>query len=122
MVSGTDETREDGKASAQARSLQELLLAGIGWASMGLEAIDELADDLARRVGADRSEMRTAVRDTITSWRREAEKAGGRRDEIADRALDRLGVVRREEMDDLALRVAQLEHRLRLLEKRSDSP
>lgn len=121
-MSGTDETREDGKASAQARSLQELLLAGIGWASMGLEAIDELADDLARRVGADRSEMRTAVRDTITSWRREAEKAGGRRDEIADRALDRLGVVRREEMDDLALRVAQLEHRLRLLEKRSDSP
>jgi hypothetical protein len=30
--------------------------------------------------------------------------------------MRRLGLVRREEADDLALRVAQLEHRVRLLE------
>ena len=38
------------------------------------------------------------------------------RSEASDRAMRRLGVVRREEADDLALRVAQLEHRVRLLE------
>jgi polyhydroxyalkanoate synthesis regulator phasin len=119
-MSEADETRDGGRTEERPWSLQELLLAGIGWASVGLEAADALADDLARRVGVDRAEMRSAVRDTFTSWRHEAEKAGDRRGELADRAFDRLGVVRREEVDDLALRVAQLEHRLRLLEKQTD--
>jgi hypothetical protein len=34
-----------------------------------------------------------------------------------ERALGRAGLARREEVEDLALRVAQLEHRLRLLER-----
>ena len=37
-------------------------------------------------------------------------------DEAFERAYAKAGLVRREEMDDLALRVAQLEHRIRLLE------
>lgn len=100
-------------------SLGRLLLAGVGWASLGLEAVDELADELARRLGVDRDEMREAVRDTVASWRREVERLDARRDEVTERALEKLGLVRREDLDDLALRVAQLEHRLRLLERRS---
>ena len=73
------------------RTVSELLLAGIGWATMSVEAIEEIADDLARRVGVERDAMREAVSDTVASWRSEVE--------------------------DLALRVAQLEHRLRLLER-----
>jgi polyhydroxyalkanoate synthesis regulator phasin len=99
------------------RSLSELLLAGVGWASLGLEAAEEMADELAHRVGVDRDAMRTAVQDTIASWRSELERLGVRRDEAVDRALAKTGLVRREEVDDLALRVAQLEHRLRLLER-----
>jgi polyhydroxyalkanoate synthesis regulator phasin len=99
------------------RPLSELLLAGIGWASLGIEAVDELADDVARRVGVERGEMRTAFRDTLASWRNEAERMGLRRSEATDKALTRLGLARREEVEDLALRVAQLEHRLRLLER-----
>jgi polyhydroxyalkanoate synthesis regulator phasin len=34
-----------------------------------------------------------------------------------ERALAKAGLARREEVEDLALRVAQLEHRLRLLER-----
>ena len=106
--------------SAQAddapRPVSELLLAGIGFATLGLEAGEELADDLARRVGADRYAMRGAVRDTLQAWRTEADRLGVRRDEALERALAKAGLVRREEMDDLALRVAQLEHRIRLLE------
>ena len=99
------------------RPLSELLLAGIGWASLGIEAVDELADDVARRVGVERDEMRAALRDTLASWRSEAERMGLRPSEATDKALTRLGLARREELEDLALRVAQLEHRLRLIER-----
>lgn len=110
-----DEERTE--AEAGRGPLGQLLLAGIGWASMTAEAADELADDLARRVGIERDEMRTAVRDTLTSWRRDAERMGTRRAEALDGGLKRLGLVKREEHDDLALRVAQLEHRVKLLER-----
>ena len=103
--------------SGDERPISELLLAGIGWASLGLEAADELADDLARRVGVDRGAMRAAVQDTIESWRAELERLGARRDEAVERALAKTGLVRREELEDLTLRVAQLEHRVRLLER-----
>ena len=104
-----------------APSLQQLLLAGVGWLSEGVEAADSFADELARKVGADRDQMRTAVRDTIAAWRREAERLGVRGDEVTDRALTRLGLARREAVDDLGLRVAQLEHRLQLLEHDVDA-
>ena len=59
----------------------------------------------------------SSVRDTVASWRAEVERLGERRDEALERALARAGLARREELEDLALRVAQLEHRLRLLER-----
>ncbi|HEY7344314.1 MAG TPA: hypothetical protein VH620_02050 [Gaiella sp.] len=103
--------------SSEFRPVSELLLAGLGWATMSAEAMEELADDLARRVGVDRNAMRDAVRDTVASWRAELERLGDRRDEALERGLGRAGLARREELEDLALRVAQLEHRLRLLER-----
>ena len=64
-----------------------------------------------------------ARRDARRRPRRVRELAGrggaARRDplgRIRRRRCERLGLVRREEADDLALRVAQLEHRVRLLE------
>ena len=67
--------------------------------------------------------MRTALQDTVASWRAEAERVGaaprrGRR--ARARAASGSRVAR--SVDDLALRVAQLEHRLRLLERDSDAP
>jgi polyhydroxyalkanoate synthesis regulator phasin len=97
--------------------LEQLVLAGVGWATLTAGAADDLADDLARRVGIDRDEMRAAMRDAVMGWRREAARLGVGSGEARERALARLGLVRREEHDDLALRVAQLEHRLRLLER-----
>jgi polyhydroxyalkanoate synthesis regulator phasin len=107
-------TSESG--TAEPRSLEQLLLAGFGWLSLTAEAADDVADDLARRVGIERNEMRNAVRDAVASWRAEAERLGGIPADASDKAMRRLGLVRREEADDLALRMAQLEHRVRLLE------
>lgn len=109
----------DGNGGVGDRSFEQLLLAGLGWMSLTAQAVDELADDLARRVGIERDEMRGAVRDTVASWRAEVERLGPFPSETADKALQRIGLVRREEADDLALRVAQLEHRVRLLERPS---
>ena len=98
------------------RPVSEFLFAGLGIASLGAEVADELADDLARRMGLDRDAVRGAVRDTFAAWRAEAEQLGARRDEVVDRSLEKAGIARREAIEDLELRVAQLEHRLRLLE------
>jgi polyhydroxyalkanoate synthesis regulator phasin len=107
----------NGTSTSQSHSLEQLLLAGLGWFSLTAEAIDDLADDLARRVGVERDEMRRAVRDTVAGWRAEADRIGTLPSDATDKAIGRLGLVRREETEDLALRVAQLELRVRLLEK-----
>ena len=98
------------------RPVSELLLAGLGLASLGAEVADELADDVARRMGIERDAVRNAMRDTFAAWQEEAERLRARRDEVVDRSLEKAGITRREELEDLELRVAQLEHRLRLLE------
>ena len=41
--------------------------------------------------------------------------------DVTERLLARLGLVRREELDDLGLWLAQLEHRLRLLEREREA-
>ena len=101
---------------AAPRSLSELLLAGVGWATEGVDAVDELADELGRRVGIESDKMRAAVRETLGTMRSEVTRLGDRRDEVIGSALAKAGLARREELEELALQVAQLEHRLRLVE------
>ena len=111
------------------RPVSELLLAGLGLASLGAEVADELADDVARRMGIERAAADgprrrgnaraagpTPRRDTVAAGQEEAARLRARRDEVVDRSLEKAGITRREELEDLELRVAQLEHRLRLLE------
>jgi polyhydroxyalkanoate synthesis regulator phasin len=109
--------QKDGNGAGPSRGpIETALLAGLGWASLTAEAADDLADDLARRIGFDRDELRQAVQDVLAGWRRDAERAGIRREEAFERLVKKFGLARREETDDLSLRVAQLEHRIRLLE------
>ena len=61
-------------------------------------------------------DARSLFDDATSRWRGDALRAGeGTRRRVRDLARD-LGLVTREEFDELELRVAQLEHRLRLLE------
>jgi len=107
----------NGSTSASGHSLEQLLLAGLGWIALTAEAADDMAEDLAQRLGVEPARMREAVRATFASLRRDAERAGSLPSDASERALKRLGLVRRDEVDDMALRLAQLEHRVRLLEK-----
>jgi polyhydroxyalkanoate synthesis regulator phasin len=98
-------------------SLESLGLAGLGAIALVLERADDLADELSRRLGVERSEIRGALADVIDSWRREAQRVGDSTGDAASRVVTELGVASGERVRELELRVAQLEHRLKLLER-----
>jgi polyhydroxyalkanoate synthesis regulator phasin len=79
----------------------------------------EPASDLERLVAAlapRLDELRSVLEDVSTRWRGDALRAGeGSKRRVQDLARE-LGLVTRDEFDELELRVAQLEHRLSLLE------
>jgi polyhydroxyalkanoate synthesis regulator phasin len=97
--------------------LESVALAGLGAAVLAAERADELADEIATRLGLERDDVRTAVRDILQSWRREVGRIGEQTSDAASRITEELGLASRDAVDDLALRVAQLEHRLKLLER-----
>jgi polyhydroxyalkanoate synthesis regulator phasin len=97
-------------------SLEQLGLAAVGAVSLTAEKADALADELAERGGMRRDEARAFVRDLASRWRGDAVRVGERTGAGLHGALRQLGLVLREEYEELELRVAQLEHRLRLLE------
>ena len=100
---------------------ERLALASVGAAALTGDRVEELVDALAERGNVRRDEARQAVEDLRARWR-------GDRVRLAERAgsglagvFRELGLVSRDELDELELRVAQLEHRLRLLEGPSPS-
>lgn len=71
---------------------------------------------LAAILGPRLDELRSLLDDVTVRWRGDAVRVGeGSKRRVHDLARE-LGLVTREEWDELELRVAQLEHRLRLLE------
>jgi polyhydroxyalkanoate synthesis regulator phasin len=99
------------------RGLAELLfLATLGAVSVGAERAERLVDELAERGGVRRDETREAVGVLGRRWRGDAVRLTERASAGLEGLFRDLGLVTREEFDDLELRVAQLEHRLRLLE------
>jgi polyhydroxyalkanoate synthesis regulator phasin len=76
------------------------------------EALDRLIAMLGPRL----DEARSLFDDATSRWRGDAVRAGeGTRSRLQSLAHE-LGLVTRDDWDELELRVAQLEHRLRLLE------
>ena len=100
-------------------SLENFALAGIGALALAAERADDLADALSQRFGIDRDEVRGALGDALESWRREANRVGESSGSAASRFAAEVGIASRDAVEELELRVAQLEHRLRLLERDS---
>lgn len=98
-------------------SLETLGLAGVGAIALVAQHADEIAAELGARLGVERDEVRSAISDLLESWRREAGRLGESGGGMAARAASELGAASREAVEELELRVAQLEHRLRLLER-----
>jgi polyhydroxyalkanoate synthesis regulator phasin len=99
--------------------LERLALAALGAVALTAERAEELAKDLTGR-DLRREEVRETIEEAMSRWRGDAtrltERAGG----SLQSAFEELGLVGRETYEELELRVAQLEHRLRLAESRLD--
>ncbi|MEI8104971.1 MAG: hypothetical protein WCH31_03890 [Actinomycetes bacterium] len=84
---------------------------------------DEQRDDrdpvewLASVVGPRLDEARSLLEEVTSRWRGDSVRIGeGTRERLKD-LFRELGLVTRDDLDELDLRIAQLEHRLRLLER-----
>jgi polyhydroxyalkanoate synthesis regulator phasin len=102
--------------------VERLALAGIGAVALTADRIDDLADELAERGGLKRDDARAAISDLASRWRGDSVRVGERAGAGLAGLFRELGLVTREEWDELELRVAQLEHRVRLLEGRELPP
>ena len=82
---------------------------------------DSDADRLFAVLGPRLDELRSLFEDLSSRWRGDAIRVGeGSKRRIQELARE-VGLVTRDEWDELELRVAQLEHRLRLVEDRDFS-
>jgi polyhydroxyalkanoate synthesis regulator phasin len=97
-------------------ALERVGLAALGAVALTAERADALADELARAGGMRRDEARELIEQSIHRWRGEAVRLSERAGAGLEGFVQQLGLVSRSEFEDLELRVAQLEHRLRLLE------
>jgi len=83
----------------------------------------QTADSLERLialVGPRVDEVRSLLGDSTSRWRGDALRVGeGTRHRLRD-IFRELGLVTRDDWEELELRVAQIEHRLSLLERRAD--
>ena len=96
--------------------LERIALAAVGAAALTAERADALADELADRGMARRDEARALIEEVSTRWRGDATRLGEKAGTTLDRLFRELGLVTKDDVEDLELRIAQLEHRLRLLE------
>jgi polyhydroxyalkanoate synthesis regulator phasin len=101
-------------------ALERFGLAAIGAVAMTAERADALADELAKEGGMRREEARELIEQATRRWRGEAVRASERAGAGLEGLFKQLGLVSRSDFEELELRVAQLEHRLRLVE--GDSP
>jgi polyhydroxyalkanoate synthesis regulator phasin len=77
-------------------------------------------DRLLSILGVKLDELRSLFDDASTRWRGDAMRLGEETRQRANSIFYELGLITREDWDELDLRVAQLEHRLRLIEERLD--
>jgi polyhydroxyalkanoate synthesis regulator phasin len=97
-------------------SVEKLGLAALGAVALTADRADALADELAARGGMRRDEARAAIDDMIHRWRGEAVRVSERGGVALEGVLHQLGLVTRADFEELELRVAQLEHRIKLVE------
>jgi polyhydroxyalkanoate synthesis regulator phasin len=105
-----------GNNSARRELLERIALAAVGAVALTAERAEALADELAERGGMGRDEARQLLDDSMTRWRGDATRVAERAGETLQGLFAQVGLVTRDEFEELELRLAQVEHRLRLLE------
>jgi polyhydroxyalkanoate synthesis regulator phasin len=97
--------------------VRELALAAVGAVALTAERADDLAESLAARGGLTKEDVRGWIDDASVRWRGDAVRLSERAGVTLHGVLHELGLVTRDDWDDLELRIAQLEHRVKLIEQ-----
>jgi polyhydroxyalkanoate synthesis regulator phasin len=109
------------RADQSGKSLRDLaeetFLAGVGAVVLTKERIEELVDELADKGKLTREDARELVDGMVGRWRGDAVRLGERASSTLGGVFREIGLVTRREYEELELRQAQLEHRLRLVER-----
>ena len=105
-------------SSSRFRDLaEEVLLAGVGAVALTKERADELVGELSAKGKLTQDDARNLVDEVMGRWRGDALRVGERAGSTMTSFFRELGLVTRREHEELELRLAQVEHRLRLVEK-----
>ncbi len=110
--------KDEGDRTSVRALAEKLVLAAVGAVSLTGERVESLADELAHRAGIRPDEARGLIDEVTLRWKREAGRFSERTGETAAKVAHDLGLATREQVEELELRLAQLEHRLKLLEKK----
>jgi polyhydroxyalkanoate synthesis regulator phasin len=97
--------------------LERLAFTAVGAVALTAERADALAEELAERGIARRDEARALIDEVSSRWRGDATRLGEKAGSTLDAVLREFGVATKDDLEDLELRLAQLEHRLSLLEE-----
>jgi polyhydroxyalkanoate synthesis regulator phasin len=101
---------------------EEAILAGIGAVALTKDRAEELVSELARKGKLTQDDARDLVDEVMGRWRGDALRMGERAGATLTGFFRELGLVTRREHEELELRLAQLEHRLRLMEGKPTPP
>ena len=101
---------------------EEALLAGIGAVALTKDRAEELVGELTQQGKLTQEDARQLVDEVMGRWRGDALRVGERASTTMTGFFRELGLVTRREHEELELRLAQLEHRLRLLERQPPPP
>lgn len=97
--------------------LQRSILLTIGAAALTLDMTESLASEMVKRGQETTGEGRKTVEEFMDRARDEARSFRGSMDSSLQKALNDIGVPSKEKFMEMELKIAQLEHRLSLLEK-----
>jgi polyhydroxyalkanoate synthesis regulator phasin len=124
----TDETGTQAETSAKGSTTQSIrdliertFLAGMGAAALTKDRVQELVEDFVSRGQINKEEGREVVERLVARSREEARLVLKKADSSLQGAYRELGLTPKRELEGLALRVEQLEHRVTLLEAEADT-
>ena len=112
----------DDRKSSLRELFEEVFFAGVGAVALTKDRADELVEELTRRGRMAPGEAREMVDEVTGRWRGEAVRFGERTSTGLAGVMRELGLVTRREWEEIELRLAQVEHRLRLLEAERATP
>jgi polyhydroxyalkanoate synthesis regulator phasin len=96
--------------------LERIALSAVGAVALTAERADAIAEELSERGLARRDDARALIEDLSARWRGDATRLGEKAGASLETLFRELGLVTKDDLADLELRIAQLEHRLKLVE------